>query len=103
MWSASVLTIVTQVTPEAIGSDMYPILPLFIQGINLEEFSTVEELVSLGGDALKCALQSMGLKCGGTAMERARRLLSTKGKSIDELDRSLYAKNRKWKTMKPLT
>lgn len=68
--------------------------------IDVEKLSTVEELVLLGGDALKYTLQSMGLKCGGTVTERAQRLLSTKGKSMDEIDRSLFAKNKKWKTMK---
>ena len=37
-------------------------------------------------------LMSMGLKCGGTLQERAQRLFSTKGKSPDELDSSLFAK-----------
>ena len=54
--------------------------------------------MSIGGDVLKYTLQSMGLKCGGTVTERAERLFSTKGKSKGEIDRSLFAKNRKWKT-----
>lgn len=62
----------------------------------------MEELVSKGGDVLKYTLQSMGLKCGGTVRERAQRLLSIKGKAIHELDQSLFAKNKKWKTKKPL-
>ena len=56
--------------------------------------------MSIGGNVLKYTLQSMGLKCGGTVTERAERLFSTKGKSKAEIDRSLFAKNRKWKTKK---
>ena len=37
-------------------------------------------------------LQSLGLKCGGTLQERAARLFSTKGKSLEDLDPSLFAK-----------
>ena len=51
----------------------------------------------MGGDGLKAALQKLGLKCGGTPQERARRLFSTKGKSLDELDPSLFAKKSKKK------
>ena len=57
----------------------------------------MEELVSVGGDRLKYTLQSMGLKCGGTVKERAERLLLTKGKAKEEIDPSLFAKNKKWK------
>lgn len=56
--------------------------------------------MSVKGDVLKYTLQSMGLKCGGTVAERAQRLFSTKGKSKAEIDQTLFAKNRKWKTKK---
>lgn len=49
-------------------------------------------------------LQSLGLKCGGTLQERAQRLFSTKGKSLEELDPSLFAKagkSRKRKNKAP--
>ena len=65
--------------------------------INLEDFSNVEDLVAVGGDQLKYSLQSMGLKCGGTVTERAQRLFSTKGKSIEEIDPSLFSKGSKRK------
>ena len=53
--------------------------------------------MSVGYDRLKSALQYLGLKCGGTLKERAERLFSTKGKSRDELDPSLFAKGGKQK------
>lgn len=56
--------------------------------------------MSVGGDLLKYTLQSMGLKCGGTVTERAQRLFSTKGKSKEEIDPSLYAKNQRIKRKK---
>jgi splicing factor 3A subunit 3 len=65
-----------------------------MQAIDINKFSTMEELMSLGGDRLKYTLQSMGLKCGGTVKERAQRLLSTKGKSIDDFDKTIFAKKR---------
>lgn len=48
--------------------------------------------LSLGPDRLKSALMALGLKCGGTLEERAKRLFATKGKSLNELDPSLFAK-----------
>ena len=68
--------------------------------IDLEEFGSVAELETVGGDRLKHVLQSMGLKCGGTVRERAERLFSTKGKALSELDPSLFAKAGKQKKRK---
>lgn len=53
--------------------------------------------MSVGGERLKAALQSLGLKCGGTPMQRASRLFSTKGKTREQLDASLFAKTKKSK------
>ena len=47
--------------------------------LDLSAFSSWEELASLGLDRLKSALMALGLKCGGTLEERAKRLFSTKG------------------------
>ncbi|KAI5134902.1 Splicing Factor 3A Subunit 3 [Manis pentadactyla] len=58
------------------------------------------ELASLGLDRLKSALLALGLKCGRTLEERAQRLFSTKGKSLESLDTSLFAKNPKSKGIK---
>uniref|UniRef100_A0AAY4BLX5 Matrin-type domain-containing protein n=1 Tax=Denticeps clupeoides TaxID=299321 RepID=A0AAY4BLX5_9TELE len=53
--------------------------------LDLSAFSSWEELASLGLDRLKSALMALGLKCGGTLEERAQRLFSTKGKSLESL------------------
>ena len=65
--------------------------------LDLSAFSTWEELASLGLDRLKSALLALGLKCGGTLEERAKRLFATKGKQLSEIDPSLFAKNKKGK------
>ena len=62
--------------------------------LDLSPFSSPEELMSLGLDRLKSALLALGLKCGGTLEERAHRLFSTKGKSLTELDPSLFSKSK---------
>ena len=51
-----------------------------------------KELASLGLDRLKSALMALGLKCGGSLEERAIRLFQTKGKRLQDLDPSLFAK-----------
>ena len=53
-----------------------------------------KELASLGLDRLKSALMALGLKCGGTLEERAIRLFQTKGKRLQDLDPSLFAKQQ---------
>lgn len=45
-----------------------------------------------GAERLKEALTALGLKCGGTLRQRAERLMQAKGKKVEELDRSLFAK-----------
>ena len=63
----------------------------------MNAYDSPEQLVSVGGERLKVALSGLGLKCGGTLLERATRLFSTKGKSKEELDPSLFAKPKKMK------
>jgi len=63
--------------------------------LDLSPFDSYEELASLGLDRLKSSLQALNLKCGGTLMERAQRLYATKGRNIDDLDPSVFAKSRK--------
>lgn len=46
----------------------------------------------MGLDRLKSALMALGLKCGGSLQERAIRLFQTKGKRLQDLDPSLFAK-----------
>lgn len=62
--------------------------------LDISAFSTWEELASLGLDRLKSALIALGLKCGGTLEDRAKRLFGTKGLSVDEIDKSLFAKGQ---------
>lgn len=60
--------------------------------ICLEDFTSAEELKSVGLDQLKEELMARGLKCGGTLQQRAQRLFSTKGVPLNQLDPSLFAK-----------
>lgn len=62
--------------------------------LDLSAFSSPEELMSLGLDRLKSALTALGLKCGGTLEERARRLFRTKGMPLSQLEPSLFAKSK---------
>ncbi|XP_036355234.1 splicing factor 3A subunit 3-like, partial [Octopus sinensis] len=69
--------------------------------LDLNEFSSVEELEALGGDRLKSALKAIGVKCGGyscpfivrTVKERAARLMSIKGKDV--IPTSLLTKDQR--------
>ena len=63
--------------------------------LDLSQFSSWEELASLGLDRLKSALMALNMKCGGTLEERAQRLFNTKDKSEHEIDPSLFTKNNK--------
>jgi Replication stress response SDE2 C-terminal/SPRY domain/Silencing defective 2 N-terminal ubiquitin domain len=60
--------------------------------IDLDEFDSAETLELLGLDRLKAALQARGLKCGGTARERATRLLAVKGLAPNQFPAKLLAK-----------
>uniref|UniRef100_A0A2K5NWI1 Splicing factor 3A subunit 3 n=1 Tax=Cercocebus atys TaxID=9531 RepID=A0A2K5NWI1_CERAT len=61
--------------------------------LDLSALSSWEDLPSLGVDRLKSALLDLGLKCGRTPEE----LFSIKGKSLESLENSLFAKNPKSK------
>ena len=58
----------------------------------LDNYTSAEELESLGLDRLKQELMTRGLKCGGTLQQRAQRLFATKGVPLDQLDPSFFAK-----------
>ncbi|KAI3432859.1 hypothetical protein D9Q98_010442 [Chlorella vulgaris] len=60
--------------------------------LDLDAFDSADELENLGAERLKEALQALGLKCGGTLRQRAERLMLAKGKQLEELDKSLFAK-----------
>ena len=53
--------------------------------MNLDDFETIEKLEELGSERLCELLMLRGLKTGGSATERADRLLKVKG-----LDRAEY-------------
>ncbi|XP_054798024.1 splicing factor SF3a60 homolog [Prosopis cineraria] len=60
--------------------------------IDLDYYSTVEELMELGPEKLKEALAALGLKTGGTVQQRAERLFLTKHTPLEMLDRKHFAK-----------
>ncbi|NP_001136895.1 Splicing factor SF3a60 homolog-like [Zea mays] len=60
--------------------------------IDLDYYSTVEELVELGPEKLKQALAARGLKSGGTVQQRADRLFLLKVTPLEQLDRKHFAK-----------
>jgi hypothetical protein len=64
------------------------------QALDLDSYPSVEELQGLGLDRLKAALMAAGLKCGGTLQERAARLFSVKGLSLDQYPPKLLAKRK---------
>ncbi|CAH9140883.1 unnamed protein product [Cuscuta epithymum] len=61
--------------------------------IDLDYYSTVEELKEVGPDKLKEALAALGLKSGGTVQQRAERLFLTKHTPLEKLDKKHFAKN----------
>jgi splicing factor 3A subunit 3 len=60
--------------------------------VNLDDYESAAALEKLGLDVLKAALMERGLKCGGTLEQRAQRLFSVKGLTVDQIDKSLFAK-----------
>ncbi|KAL0400610.1 UNVERIFIED_CONTAM: Splicing factor SF3a60 [Sesamum latifolium] len=60
--------------------------------IDLDYYSSVEELMELGPEKLKEALAALGLKTGGTVQQRAERLFLTKHTPLEKLDRKHFAK-----------
>jgi splicing factor 3A subunit 3 len=61
--------------------------------LDLSKFSTPDELAeAVDGDKLKLELSRLGLKCGGTTLDRAKRLFMLRDKKIEELPPSLFAK-----------
>ncbi|KPM11809.1 splicing factor 3A subunit 3-like protein [Sarcoptes scabiei] len=60
--------------------------------LDLQAFNSWEELSSLGLNRLKSALIALGMKCGGTLEERAKRLWATRDKNLDEIDSKLFSK-----------
>lgn len=63
--------------------------------IDLNNFESAQELCVLGLGHLKHALESRGLKCGGTLEERAGRLFSVKGLKPKKYPKKLLAETKK--------
>jgi len=62
--------------------------------LDLSNFSSSEELMSLGLDRLKSGLQALNLKCGGTLEERAKRLFKVKGATAETIESNEFSKVR---------
>lgn len=60
----------------------------------LDEYSTVESLIELGPVKLNEALNTLGLKSGGTVYQRAERLLLVKNTPLEKLDRKHFKKEK---------
>lgn len=60
--------------------------------IDLDYYSTVEELIEVGPERLKEALASLGLKTGGTLQQRAERIFLTKHTPLEKLDKKHFPK-----------
>lgn len=60
--------------------------------VDLDYYSSVEELAELGPEKLKEALAARGLKAGGTVQQRAERLFLLKHTPLEQLDRKHFAK-----------
>jgi len=68
--------------------------------VDLNDYSSAEELEGVGLEILKFSLTELGLKCGGNLQERAQRLYSTKNIPREQLDPSLFTKPAKGKNKK---
>ncbi|KAG6488072.1 hypothetical protein ZIOFF_056830 [Zingiber officinale] len=74
------------------GLDRDP-LPSQSDELDLEYYSTLEELMEVGPEKLKEALAALGLKTGGTLKQRAERLFLTKNTPLEQLDRKHFARS----------
>lgn len=63
--------------------------------IDLSSYGSAADLEkALDGDTLKAELTRLGLKCGGTVADRAKRLFLTKDTPLSELPKKLFAKKK---------
>ncbi|XP_047322891.1 splicing factor SF3a60 homolog [Impatiens glandulifera] len=67
-------------------------VPAELTALDLDYYSSVEELLEIGQDRLKEALAALGLKTGGTVQQRAKRLFLTKHTPLEKLDKKHFAK-----------
>jgi splicing factor 3A subunit 3 len=61
--------------------------------MDLSPYTSAADLEkAIDGDTLKAELSRLGLKCGGTVSDRAKRLIMTKDTPLDQLPKKLFAK-----------
>jgi splicing factor 3A subunit 3 len=60
--------------------------------IDLDSYTSARDLEAVGTGRLRAVLELRGLKAGGTAPERAKRLWSTRGLAFEEIPKKLKAK-----------
>lgn len=71
------------------GSDSNSSTP----ALDLTAYASAGDLEnSIDGDTLKAELSRLGMKCGGTAADRAKRLFATKDTPLDKLPKKFFAK-----------
>jgi splicing factor 3A subunit 3 len=64
-------------------------------GIDLSKYATSADLEKgVSGDELKSELARLGMKCGGTVLDRAARLFLTKDTPLDQLPAKVFAKKK---------
>lgn len=64
-----------------------------VPGLDLGSYATAADLEkAIDGDSLKAELARLGLKCGGTVSDRAKRLFMTKDTPLDKLPKKMFAK-----------
>mmetsp|Transcript_874 Transcript_874/g.1243 ORF Transcript_874/g.1243 Transcript_874/m.1243 type:complete len:656 (+) Transcript_874:111-2078(+) len=62
--------------------------------IDLSKYASAEVLAKeVNGDVLKTELSKLGLKCGGTPLDRAKRIYLTKDTPLDKLPKKVFAKS----------
>ena len=63
--------------------------------IDLTAYETAEQLAAqIDGDQLKAQLALLGLKCGGTVLDRAKRLFLLKDRKLEDLPSKVFAKHK---------
>eukprot|EP00613_Pedinella_sp_CCMP2098_P071890 CAMPEP_0171907342 /NCGR_PEP_ID=MMETSP0993-20121228/6910_1 /TAXON_ID=483369 /ORGANISM="non described non described, Strain CCMP2098" /LENGTH=792 /DNA_ID=CAMNT_0012539555 /DNA_START=30 /DNA_END=2408 /DNA_ORIENTATION=+ len=76
-------------SPPAAVPAAAPAAVVVAEALDLRAFGSSEELAALGLDRLKAALMALGVKCGGSLEQRAKRLFGLKGVKASDIDPSL--------------
>jgi len=89
--SSTTKTTITKTAPSAAAAAATT--TLLLEPLMLDSYSSIEELEKLGMDRLKGASIAIGVKCGGSLQERAKRLFSLKGVDRKDYPMKVRAKN----------